>query len=138
MAMKNKYILRSKISEAKFRQLVRLFCVDLNATQIAQVAVLNRNTVNRLLQGIRERIAFACEAESPFSGVIEVDESYFGARRVKGVRGRGAKGKTIVFGLFKRHSHVYTEIVPDCSRATLQGIIRGRVDPENVIHSCRQ
>jgi transposase-like protein len=135
MAIKNKYILRSKISEAKFRQLVRLFCVDLNATQIAQVAALNRNTVNRLLQGIRERIAVACEAESPFSGEIEVDESYFGARRVKGVRGRGAKGKTIVFGLFKRHSHVYTEIVPDCSRATLQGIIRGRVDPASVIHS---
>lgn len=135
MTMKNKYIYRSKISEAKFRQLVRLFCVDLNATQIAQIANLNRNTVNRLLQGIRERIAFACEAESPVSGEVEVDESYFGARRVRGLRGRGARGKTIVFGLFKRQGRVYTEIVPDCSRATLQGIIRGRVDPESVIHS---
>jgi len=135
MTMKNKYILRSKISEAKFRQLVRLFCVDLNATQIAQVAGLNRNTVNRLLQGIRERIAFACEAESPVSGEVEVDESYFGARRVRGIRGRGARGKTIVFGLFKRYGRVYTEIVPDCSRATLQGIIRGRIDPGSVIHS---
>ena len=133
--MKNKYVLRSKISEAKFRQLVRLFCVDLTAIQIAQVAVLNRNTVNRLLQGIRERIALACEAESPVSGEIEVDESYFGARRVRGLRWRGARGKTIVFGLFKRQGRVYTEIVPDCSRATLQGIIRGRVDPESVIHS---
>ena len=133
--MKNKYVLRSKISEAKFRQLVRLFCVDLTAIQIAQVAVLNRNTVNRLLQVIRERIALACEAESPVSGEIEVDESYFGARRVRGLRGRGARGKTIVFGLFKRQGRVYTEIVPDCSRATLQGIIRGRVDPESVIHS---
>ena len=32
-------------------------------------------------------------------GQIEVDESYFGARRVRRERGRGAKGKTIVFGL---------------------------------------
>ena len=135
MAIKNKYIIRSKISEAKFRQLVRLFCVDLNATQIAKVANLNRNTVNRMLQGIRERIAFTCEVESPVSGEVEVDESYFGARRVRGLRGRGARGKTIVFGLFKRQGRVYTEIVPDCSRATLQGIIRGRVDPESVIHS---
>lgn len=135
MTMKNKYILRSKISEAKFRQLVRLFCVDLTATQIAQVGGLNRNTANRLLQGIRERIAVACEAESPVAGEVEVDESYFGARRVRGLRGRGARGKTIVFGLFKRQGRVYTEIVPDCSRATLQGIIRGRVDPESVIHS---
>jgi len=78
---------RFKRSEAKFRQLVRLFCVDLNATQIAQVAGLNRNTANRLLQGIRERIAFACEAESPVSGEVEVDESYFGARRGRGLRG---------------------------------------------------
>ena len=135
MTMKNKYILRSKVSEAKFRQFVKLFCVDLNATQIAKVANLNRNTVNRLLQGIRERIALACEVESPVSGEVEVDESYFGARRVRGLRGRGARGKTIVFGLFKRQGRVYTEIVPDCSRATLQGIIRGRVNPESVIHS---
>jgi hypothetical protein len=49
MAAKNKYILRSKISEAKFRRPARLFRVDLNATQIAQVAGLNRSTVNRLL-----------------------------------------------------------------------------------------
>jgi hypothetical protein len=34
-----------------------------------------------------------------FVGQIEVDESYFGARRVKGKRSRGARGKTIVFDL---------------------------------------
>ncbi|MDR3045230.1 MAG: IS1595 family transposase [Desulfovibrio sp.] len=131
----NKYILRSKISEAKTRQLVRLFAIDLNASQIAQVTGLNRNTVNRIVAGIRERIAAVCEAESPVAGEVEVDESYFGARRVRGVRGRGARGKTIVFGLFKRQGRVYTEIVPDCSKATLQRIIRGRVDLESVIHS---
>ena len=31
-----------------------------------------------------------------------MDESYFGARRIRGKRGRGAKGKTIVFGIKKR------------------------------------
>ena len=30
---------------------------------------------------------------------------------------------------------MYTEIVPDCSRATLQAIIRGKVEVESVIHS---
>jgi transposase-like protein len=42
---------------------------------------------------------------------IEVDESYFGARRVKGKRGRGARGKIIVFGLLKRGDKVYTQII---------------------------
>ena len=33
---------------------------------------------------------------------FELDESYFGAKRVWGKRGRGATGKTPVFGLLKR------------------------------------
>ena len=135
MTLKNKYANRSKISEAKFRQIVKLFAADLDAGQIAEIASINRNTVNRYLTAIRLRIAEYCEDESPVQGEIEVDESFFGARRVKGKRGRGALGKTIVFGLYKRHGKVYTEIVPDCSRATLQAIIRGRVTLDSVIHS---
>ncbi len=68
-------------------------------------------------------------------GSIEVDESYFGAQRIPGIRGRGAYGKTIVFGVLKHHGKVYTEIVPDCSKATLQGFIRGHVEVGAVIHS---
>lgn len=135
MAMKNKYSHRAKISQAKFRQLVRMFALDLQATQVAELTRLNRNTVNRYVRGIRYRIAAFCEASGPMIGEIEVDESYFGARRVKGKRGRGAYGKTAVFGVFKRNGWVYTEIVPDCSKATLQGIIRGRVDLHSMIYS---
>jgi len=134
MKQKNKYVNRSKISEAKFRQLVKLFCLDLDANQMAELSNLNRNTVNRYLRGIRQRIAEYCEQASPMSGQIEVDESFFGARR-PGKRGRGAAGKTIVFGLFKRNGKVYTEIVPDCAAKTLQTIIRGRVSIDSVIHS---
>ena len=48
------------------------------------------------------------------SGEFECDESYFGAHRVRGKRGRGAAGKTPVFGLLKRHGNVYVEIVENC------------------------
>lgn len=106
--------------------------MDLDASLIAAVRNLNRNTINRYLAAFRERIARYCESESPVSGEVEVDESYFGTRRVKGVKGRGARCKTIVFGLFKRNGRVYTEIVPDCSKPTLQGIIRGRVELESI------
>jgi transposase-like protein len=135
MARVNRYANRSKISEAKFRQLVKLFSIDLDASQIAQVISLNRNTVNRYLRAFRQRIAEFCEQQAPVFGEVEIDESYFGPRRVKGLRGRGASCKTIVFGIFKRQGKVYTEIVPDCSRATLQAVIRGRVKLESVIHS---
>ncbi len=133
--MTNKYIYRSRISEAKFREVVRLFSLDIEASKIAKISKLNRNTINRILGLVRARLAEYCEEQSPYSGVVEVDESYFGARRVKGKRGRGAYGKTIVFGIFKRNGHVYTEIVPDCSKATLQEVIRGRVSLDSIINS---
>jgi transposase-like protein len=62
-------------------------------------------------------------------------ESYFGARRVRGKRGRGASGKTIVFGIFKRNGCVYTEVVPDSRKRTLLAVIRGRVELDAVVHS---
>ena len=135
MPAKNKYANRSKISEAKLRELIRLFSYDLDATQIGKVSGLNRNTVNRYLRAVRERIAEYCEEQSPLKGEIEIDESFFGPRRMKGKPGRGAYGKTVVFGLLKRQGAVYTKIVSDCTKPTLQAIIRGKVSLESVIHT---
>ena len=73
---------------------------------------------------MREHILLACEAQRPLFGVVEVDESFFGACRVKGWRGRGAYGKMVVFGIFERQGQVYAEIVQDCSKPALQGITR--------------
>lgn len=66
---------------------------------------------------------------------MELDESYFGAKRVRGKRGRGAGGKTIVFGILKRGDKVYTEIVPDASKVTLQKVIRGHIPVDSVINT---
>jgi len=134
MERSNRYAKRSKLSEAKVRELVRLFAVDLNSTQIAYITGLNINTVDRYLHGIRHRIAEACEEQTPFRGEVEIDESYFGGRR-KGQRGRGAAGKMIVFGLLKRQGKVYTQLIPNVTRKTLQAIISGRVDVDSVIHT---
>ena len=133
--MKNKYIYRSHISERKTRLLIQCFALDLTAAQAAQFAGVNPNTAERVFSKIRIRIFEKTLAELPTKGEFEADESYFGAQRVKGKRGRGANGKTIVFGLYKRGGKVYTEIVPDVKRKTLQALIRGRADLKSVIHT---
>jgi hypothetical protein len=102
MNSKNKYIKSSHISEAKFRHIVKYFSGDISATQIANLTGINRNTINRYLALFRSRIVELCDNESPFDREIEMDESYFGAKRIRGKRGRGAYGKTIIFGLLKR------------------------------------
>jgi hypothetical protein len=136
MEQLNRYYRCSKISERKFLRVLRHFTLDLTASRTAQLTGLTRKSVNVIFLKIRARLVEECERASPFSKCeVEVDESYFGARRVRGKRGRGASGKTIVFGIFKRNGCVYTEIVPDCKKATLQAIIRGRVSPQAAIHS---
>jgi transposase-like protein len=75
-------------------------------------------------------------------GDVELDESYFGAKRVRGFHGKLKRGrgtlKQPVFGIFKRENIlgrevVYTEIVPDCKKKTLQAIIKGKVDISSTI-----
>jgi hypothetical protein len=116
MTVSSKQFVRARITRAKFRQIIKLFALDLTATQITALTALNRNTINRYLKLIRQVIAEHCQRESPYSGDVELDESYFGARRVRGKRGRGARGKTIVFGIYKLNGRVYTEIVPNCKK----------------------
>lgn len=133
--MRNRYVIRARISEKAFRRFLRHVAADLTAVQVAALTGLNRNTINRLLAASSVRMAEACEAQSPFCGTVEVDESYFGPRRVRGKAGRGAGRKTPVFGIFKRGGRVYTELVPDRSKAVLSRAIRGKVSLDAVVCS---
>ena len=135
MKSKNRYYSRSKITEAKFRQIIRFFAMDFTATDTAVLTNISLRSINSIFIKIRIKIATECENISPFTGVVELDESYFGTKRVRGKRGRGASGKTIVFGLLKREGNVYTEVVPDCSKPTLQGIIRGHIELDTIINT---
>lgn len=134
---KNRYFRRSKLSEAKVRQILRYFAMDLTATDCAELSGVSVRSINTIYLRLRKRMAEQCEKVSPLGGELEADESYFGPRRVRGLRGRGAGRKTVVFGLLKRGDNVYTEIVPDATKRTLQAIIRGKADIASIIHTDR-
>jgi transposase-like protein len=135
MTRVNRYFRFSKLSEAKFRQLLRCFALDLTATQTSVLTGISVRSVNAIFLRIRRKVVEECERKSPFQGEVEADESYFGPHRVRGIKGRGALRKTLVFGLLKRGNQVYTEIVPNATKAVLQAVIRGRVSPESVVHT---
>lgn len=124
---KNKYLKNTKLSEYKLRQIIAEFCLDTSASKASLRLKINRNTVNRIYCTLRKLIFIETQKESILSGEIEVDESYFGARRVRGKRGRGAKGKIPVIGLLKRNGKVYTKIVKRCKRQDLMPVIKGKI-----------
>ncbi|QQS59250.1 IS1595 family transposase [Candidatus Peregrinibacteria bacterium] len=80
-------------------------------------------------------MAMECEQETKLSGEIEVDESYFVLKRVRGKRGRGATGKTPVVGLLKRDGKVFTKIIERCDRRTLHSFIQRKIETKSIIHS---
>jgi len=124
------------LSKHKRRKILMHFCEDIEASKTARLTGISRNTVNRYYNVFREHIlSWQYEEVMRLSGEIEVDESYFGARRVRGKRGRGAAGKTPVFGLLKRGGKVFVTVVASASRAALMPIIEGKVLEGSTIYS---
>ena len=98
---------------------MNLFCIDIEASKVAEISQISRQTINKIFHFFRERIQQIQGEFAVFSDEnIEVDESYFGAKRVRGKRGSGAGGKTKVLGMLKRQGKVYTQIVENCSAKT--------------------
>jgi transposase-like protein len=137
MSIHNRYVQRSKISEAKFRELVRYFAADLDATQITFISGLNRNTVNRYLKAIRERIAEYCESESSLSEVVNADESFFGKRRISISACNGTDGQCDDIGNFHPSSKVCARIVPVHATppSTKKNIIAGRLTRDGIVYA---
>ena len=129
----------TKLSDFKIKKLIWCFCVDVEASKVSLIVGINRNTINRFYHIFR--IAIWLNQEYEFrrliKGEAELDEAYFGAKRLKGVPGKRGRGthKQPVFGIFERNGRVYTEIVPKCDKKTLQAIIRGKIDTETVVHT---
>lgn len=124
------------LSEYKIKKIMRHFCEDITASKTAVLLGINRNTINRYYNLFRLKIAASSsKAGSVFSGEIECDESYFGAKRIRGKRGRGAAGKTPVFGLLKRNGKVYVQIVKNCSKDSLMPIIQGKILEGSTIYT---
>jgi len=132
---KNRYLKNARILDTQFRAILKEFCLDSTASETATRTGISRKTINRIFHLIRRRIVVLCEQESMFSGEVEIDESYFGARRVRGRRGRGAKGKIPVIGLLKRNGTVYVKPIKNCTRAQLIPIIKGKVLEGSTVHT---
>lgn len=65
-------------------------------------------------------------------GHVEIDETYIGGHR-PGKRGRGAAGKTIVFGIKEREGRIATQVVPDAKMPTLRAIVNENVEKGSIV-----
>ena len=124
----------SKLTATQTLRLCEHFVAGTPARTAADLIGVNKNTAALFYHRLRQIIAVRIEDDSPLHGEIELDESYFGGAR-KGKRGRGAAGKTPVFGILKRGGRVYTKMIPNARTATLLPIIQAKVELDSVVYT---
>lgn len=129
------YVKHCKLTRNKQLELMKYFVAGATARTAADLANIHRNSAVRFFHKLRCAIATKqLERAAQFAGEVELDESYFGGHR-KGKRGRGAGGKTAVFGILKRGGQVYTQIIADAKTDTLMPIIRQKIKPDSVVYT---
>jgi len=127
--MKDVFTASSKISEAQFQEILRLYAMDLNASQIAELLNINRNTVNRYVMAIRRKVALHCHRGCYFHWKIDSCK----IENIKGIRGRNPSRHNTVICLLEEQGCVYTEIVPARLTALMQAIMRRKVRADSVL-----
>ena len=111
------------------------FYLEISARKTSKELNLDYGTIQSRFMQFRKRIAGYCNAEAEkLNGELEIDESYFGGKR-KGQRGRGAKNKTIVFGILERKGKIYTKIVENVSKETLMKEIENKTKKGSVFYT---
>ena len=75
LSMENKYIYHSRISEKKFREILKYFAEDIEATKIANLTGISRISINKILKNIRILMSQECENISKFSGEISSSQA---------------------------------------------------------------
>lgn len=103
----------------------------ISAKQLERELGVTYKTAWRMFKQIRSLLNDRCEASS---GEFEIDETYVGGKR-QGKRGRGAEGKTAVFGIAKREGEVSASKTSNLKSATVYPLIKKRVLRESQIYT---
>ena len=86
--------------------------------------------------GHRIRSAWGDRERTAFGTPVEVDETYVGGRKKRGVKGRGGVGKAIVAGVKERETRLINARVVDSIKAKdLVAFVRENIHPEAVVYT---
>lgn len=123
------------LSSSEWLYLLKLFELSISARKASQELHFSYKTTFKDYDIIRAAIIeYLAKSDEILKGEIELNESYFGGKR-KRKRGRGAGGKTIVFGILERGGKVSVSIVKDVKAESLLGEAVKRVRRGSIVYT---
>jgi len=103
----------------------------ISAKQLERELGVTYKTAWRIFRQIRSMLTDNVVLEG---SSVEADETYIGGKR-HGKRGRGAEGKTPVFGLAERKGKIIAKVVPNVQAETLLPIIKEKVLESSTVYT---
>jgi transposase-like protein len=102
------------------------------AREIERQTGVTYKTAWRMMHQIRKLMR--PDTSTKLGGTVEIDDTYYGGKK-EGKRGRGAKGKSKVFGMVEREGEVKAEVVENLKAKTVMPIIQENVEKNSQIYS---
>jgi len=126
-----------RIPCSRWLVLIKLFELSTSARKAAREAAVDCDTALKSFHVMRTAILRElAKHDDALKGVIEADEAYFGGKR-KGMRGRGSRNKTIVYGILERDGKVSVSILMDASAESLIGETVKKVRRGSIVYTDR-
>ena len=119
---KNRYYKHSRISEAKFRQVVKGFAMDLTATETAELTSISVRSINSIYLKIRQRLVEHSDLNSPYPA-DEAANSIYSSKQADTL---------LAFGIYQQDQHAYSELVKPNIRQVIEEAGRRSPDVEQL------
>lgn len=129
----------SHIPISKWLQAVFLLCSSKKAISAHQLHRM-LGTTYKTAWFMAHRIRYAMgnnPDEKPFTGTVEIDETYVGGkpRKGEGVQGRGTTSKTPVVALVKRDGSVRTKVVANVTQKNLGEFVAKNIAKGTIVNT---
>ena len=131
----------SRIPLNKWILAIYLFVTCRNGISSRELAE-NIGITQKSAWGLLHKIRMAAgNGDKLLKGIIEADETYIGGKEKfkhsskKSHAGRGAAGKTAVFGMIARNGHVVAKVVNDTKSDTLFNLFDKHVSADSIVYT---
>ena len=129
---RNRYYRRSRLSERKFREVVRCLAADMSASDTARLTMISVRSLNPIFLKMRQRMAQETEQHSIFNLLPDNDHGTLPAAMSAKGSPRCNGRAPLLFGIHRSNDSVHTELVPECSSPLLHNIVGGHQELASV------
>jgi len=131
--MKNRYLKGAHLSERKVRELLKLFCEDLTATQIANITGISRITVNAYFKLIRSHIARYCEEKNSFHHTNGATNLHPSENGTEASNGKSSNMKKSFYGIYRKNNFIHTHEIAHIDSTWLYDWLKGKIEGEREV-----